>query len=127
MRSRKHHRRRYVTPYRDPRPDDTAESHRKAANRKAQQLCAQVAETLSFVLQAECNDEILRDVLVESVVPAPDSTRLLVTVIPSPAAGALDAGQVNQHLMKAYGKLRSEVAMAIHRRKVPELIFGVRL
>jgi ribosome-binding factor A len=124
MRSKKRGRRRFATPYHDVGPD--RESQRKAANRKARQLCAQVAETLSFVLQAECNDEVLRDVLVEAVEPAPDSTRLLVTVAPSPAAGALDAAQVREHLLQAYGKLRSEVAMAIHRRKVPELVFAVR-
>ncbi len=122
MRSRKHRRRRFATPYQD----DAGEPRHKAGNRKAQQLCAQVAETLSFVLQAECNDEILRDLLVESVVPAPDSTRLLVTVMPSPAAPSLDVARVHEHLAQAYGKLRSEVAGAIHRKKVPELVFGVR-
>ena len=133
MRSRGHRHRRFATPFREPTDDDsmhpnewTREPGRKPGNRKAQQLCAQVAETLSFVL-AECNDDILRDLLVESVVPAPDSTRLLVTVMPSAGADRLDPSQVHEHLHQAHGKLRSEVAMAIHRRKVPELVFGVRL
>ncbi len=86
-----------------------------------------MAETLSFVLQADCNDDVLRDVLVESVVPAPDSTRLLVTVMPSPAADTLNPADVHERLLQAYGKLRSEVAASICRRKVPELIFSVRL
>jgi ribosome-binding factor A len=95
----------------------------KVANRKALQLAAQVAETLSQVLQGECDDEILRDLLVTSVVPAPDSTQLLVTVSPAPSAGPVSTTEVMNHLQKARGKLRSEVALAIHRRKTPELLF----
>jgi ribosome-binding factor A len=96
---------------------------RKVANRKALQLAAQVAETLSQVLQGECDDEVLRDLLVMSVVPAPDSTQLLVTVSLAPSAGTVSTAEVMEHLQKARGKLRSEVALAIHRRKTPELLF----
>jgi ribosome-binding factor A len=96
---------------------------RKVANRKALQLSAQVADTLSQVLQGECDDEVLRDLLVMSVTPAPDSTQLLVTVSPAPSAGAVSTTEIMEHLQKAKGKLRSEVALAIHRRKTPELLF----
>jgi ribosome-binding factor A len=99
------------------------ESSRRVFNRKALQLCAQVAETLSLVLQGECDDDVLRDVMVLSVVPAPDSTQLLVTLGPAPGASACDPGQIMQHVQKAHGKLRSEVAAAIHRRKTPALLF----
>jgi ribosome-binding factor A len=92
-------------------------------NRKALQLCSQVAETLQCVLQGECDDEVLRDLLVLSVEPAPDSTRLLVTVSLSPAARERTAIEVLVHLHRAYSVLRGEVARAIHRRKTPELIF----
>ncbi len=43
------------------------------------QLCHQVAETLEEVL-AECGDVVLQDLRVLDVEPAPDASRLLVTV-----------------------------------------------
>jgi ribosome-binding factor A len=97
----------------------------KVANRKALQLCGQVARTLSRVLAGECGDDVLREVIVESVQPAPDSSRLLVTVLPSPAAGAVDPATVLERLHRASGMLRSEVAAAIHRRRAPLLTFRV--
>jgi ribosome-binding factor A len=96
-------------------------SSRKKTNRKALQLAGQVAETLNWVLGWESSNEILRSMSVESVVPAPDSTRMLVTV--RFAGGAL--GEAQEHLHRAAGKLRSEVAASIHRKRVPELIFRV--
>ena len=102
----------------DPRFDDR-DSGRKIVNRKALQLCGQVAETLAVAL-ASSADEVLRDLLVESVVPAPSSMRLLVTLAPPPDATLAD---VTDHLHRAAGWLRSEVARAITRRKTPELMF----
>ena len=54
-------------------------------NRKAAQLCRQVAVTLDEVL-AECGDGVLRNLHVVNVEPFPDASRLLVTV------SAVDAG-----------------------------------
>ena len=48
-------------------------------DRKAAQLCRQVAVTLDEVL-AECGDGVLRDLHVVDVEPFPDASRLLVTV-----------------------------------------------
>jgi ribosome-binding factor A len=97
----------------------------KVTNRKALQLCAQVARTLSTVLAGECEDDLLRDLLVESVHPAPDSMHLLVRVCLAASATEVDANQVMEHLHRAHGRLRSEVAAAIHRKRVPELTFCV--
>jgi len=98
-------------------------SLKKPKNRKTLQLCAQVAQTLSEILQGECGDPILRDLFVEKVVPFPDSTRLLVLVCPSPAAQEVELSQVLEHLVRATAKFRQEVAAAIHRKKVPDLMF----
>jgi ribosome-binding factor A len=97
----------------------------KVTNRKALQLCAQVARTLSTVLAGECDDDLLRDLLVESIHPAPDSMHLLVTVSVTAAAGTVDRNQVLERLHRAYGMLRREVAAVIHRKRVPELTFCV--
>ena len=97
----------------------------KVTNRKALQLCAQIARTLSTVLAGECEDDLLRDLFVESVRPAPDSMHLLVRVCLATSATAIDANQVLDHLHRAHGRLRREVAAAIHRKRVPELTFCV--
>ena len=98
---------------------------RRRTNRKALQLCAQVARTLGEVLAWESGDDLLRDLTVESVQPAPDSSRLLVTVRLHAAPGTVPADRVLEHLNRAQGKLRAEVAAAIHRKRVPELTFRV--
>jgi ribosome-binding factor A len=99
----------------------------KVANRKALQLCGQVARILTSVLAGECGDAVLREVVVESVRPFPHSAHLLVTVVPAPSAEALAPATVLEHLHRAGGLLRREVAAAIHRRRAPELLFRVAL
>jgi len=98
-------------------------SQGRIANRKALQLCGQVARTLNCVLSGECGNDVLREVIVESVQPVPNTSRLLVTVSLAPSAAVLEPATVLQHLHCASGMLRSEVAAAIHRRKTPELVF----
>jgi ribosome-binding factor A len=105
----------------DPRKDDLKRSD-KAPNRKALQLCSQVERTLNLVL-VDSGEECLRDLLVAAVDPAPDSTRLLVTLCPALSAEAGDPGQVMAALHRAQRLLRREVAAAIHRKKTPELTF----
>jgi ribosome-binding factor A len=101
------------------------EPQERVANRKALQLCGQVARTLSCVLSGECGDDVLREIIVEAVQPVPNTSRLLVTVTLAPSAAGVEPATVLQHLHSASGMLRSEVAAAIHRRKTPELVFRV--
>jgi ribosome-binding factor A len=108
----------------DPRYDKHGRSSR-ASNRKALQLCAQVARTLQSVLAGEVGDDLLRDLVVESVVPAPNSGRLLVTLSRADS-GAASAEEVMRRLSRALGLLRGQVAAAITRRKTPELTFRLR-
>ncbi len=85
--------------------------------RKALQLCRQVQRELTFVL-GDSPDDVLRGLLVESVDPAPTASRLLVSVSSQePTQVVLVA------LQRASGLLRSEIAGAIHRKRVPELLF----
>jgi ribosome-binding factor A len=106
----------------DPRLEGRGPSG-PAPNRKALQLSGQVARTLSGLL-AESEDDVLRDLLVVSVVPAPYASRLLVSVAPSPAE-AVEAPAVLERLERVRGRLRTEVAAAVHRRKAPDLTFRV--
>ncbi len=107
----------------DPR-DLLREGARKKGGRKTLQLCGQVAEALNYAFAAVCNNDVLREMTVVAVQPAPDEARLLVTVGPS-LPGPCDPAEVLAQLHHAAGKLRSEVAAAIHRKKVPELTFCV--
>lgn len=97
---------------------------RTGLDRKALQLCHQVAETLEAVL-AECGDSLLQGLRVLDVEPAPDATRLLVTVAveEGPPDAKLDINRVHEHLTRASGHLRSEVATAITRKRTPMLVY----
>jgi ribosome-binding factor A len=107
----------------DPR-DLFRANARKKGGRKTLQLCGQVAEVLNYAFAAICNDDVLRELGVLAVQPAPDESRLLVTVGPT-LPGPCDPNQVLAHVQQSLGKLRSEVAAAIHGKKVPELAFRV--
>jgi ribosome-binding factor A len=100
-----------------------ASSHRlssgRQGERKARQFCRQVQRALNLAL-AECSVDGLNDLFVEGVSPAPDCEHLLVhVVIPVDwsVTGALSA------LRRDAPRLRSEVAMAITRKRAPELSF----
>jgi len=58
-------------------------------------------------------------------VPAPYASRLLVAVAPSPAPEAVEVAAVLERLDRVRGRLRTEVAAAVHRRKAPDLTFRV--
>jgi hypothetical protein len=104
---------------------DPREFHKKPTgkvpNRKALQLCGQIARTLSLVLM-ECSDGVLRELLVEAVQPAPTSARLLVTLS---APDGMELEPVLQRVLGASGLLRRKAVEAIHRRKAPELTFRI--
>jgi ribosome-binding factor A len=92
-------------------------------DRKALQLCHQVAETLEEVL-AECGDSYLQGLRVLDVEPAPDASRLLVTLaVDGLLDEDLDLDRVHDHLARASGHLRSEVATAITRKRAPVLVY----
>jgi ribosome-binding factor A len=93
---------------------------KQADDRKTLQLCRQVERALTWAL-GESEDELLRELLVVSVEPAPNSRRLLVSVAPLERLN--DLFDVIRRLDAARGWLRSEVAAAITRRKAPELMF----
>jgi ribosome-binding factor A len=104
----------------DPRYD--RDPHRRQApNRKALQLCSQIRDCLNMCF-ADCGDDFLRELVVESVVPAPDSRQMLVTIA---APKDFETPSVLDHIARASGKLRSEAAAAIHRKRVPRLVFQV--
>ena len=95
----------------------------KQQSRKAGQLCGQVRDALHSAL-AGCGDAVLQALAVASVEPAPHTGRLLVKVN-LPADAGIDRATAEDHLRRATGMLRSEVAAAVNRRYAPELAFAV--
>jgi ribosome-binding factor A len=106
----------------DPRELARRGGPRGKPRRKVEQLCRQVAETLDSALAAE-RDDVLQGLQVVSVAPAPDASRLLVTVRAVAAPSAVDPGLVLDRLARASPRLRCEVAAAITRRKAPTLTY----
>lgn len=98
-------------------------SSRKKTNRKTLQLCSQVAQTLSVILSWESGSELLRNLVVEAVEPAPDSTRVLVSVSLAVTAEPCSLRQALACLQHSAAWLRTEIAAAIHRKRVPQLVF----
>lgn len=103
----------------DPRFDKDDYSRKSIVNRKALQLCAQVKDTLIMAF-SQMADATLRELYVQDVIPAPDSTQLLATVVTEH-----DASKVVEQIAKANGILRNEVASGINRKRVPQLKFNV--
>src|SRR5262245_34341761 len=94
---------------------------RRRDDRGVQRLCSQVRDALTYAL-ADCRDATLQSLRVDAVEPAPDATRLAVTVHVADEAEAVAA---RERLALAAGMLRTEVAAATRRRRAPELVFRV--
>lgn len=93
----------------------------RRADRKERQLCRQVQEAIGEALSA-VDDAVLSDVWICGVEPAPDASRLAVLVRASREA---DPERVKERLGRVSGYLRTEVAQAISRKRVPTLVFEV--
>lgn len=95
------------------------EDHR--GDRKERQLCRQVREAIGEALSS-LDDDVLMDVWVCDVTPAPDASRLAVLV-----RGPRDRPpeQVKERLERVSGYLRTEVAAAITRKRTPTLTFEI--
>ena len=92
----------------------------RQGERKSRQFCRQVQRALNLALADGHADDGMTDLFVEAVSPAPDCGHLLVHVIvpvDRPVTEALGA------LRRDAPRLRSEVAMAITRKRAPELSF----
>lgn len=88
---------------------------------KDQQLCRQVADAIAWFL-ADVDDPRLAALTVAGAMPAPDATRVVVTLA---GAEAVDAGEAQAALAEYADELREEVAAEIHRKRVPALAFRV--
>lgn len=107
----------------DPREFFQPTRKRDKAGRKARQLCRQVQKTLDQILSGETGDELLGALHVVSVTSSADSTALLVTVAADLSPDRFDRAAIEVRLANISGRLRSEVAGAITRKRTPLLVF----
>ncbi len=93
--------------------------------RKTLQLCKQVERTLNQVLSGECDDDVLRELLVVGVEPLQGTSQLLVTLQPFDPGDSPAVPQILEHLHRAKNHLREAVAETVSRRKMPDLLFQI--
>ena len=86
------------------------------------QLCRQVFDALTYAL-AELDDPVIDELALASVVPAPSSARVLVTL--EPMRDDLDPEVALCRVRELAAELREEVATEVTRRRVPELVFRI--
>jgi ribosome-binding factor A len=94
--------------------------HRKG--HKDRQVCRQVFDALSYAL-TELDDPVIAELALVAVDPAPDASRVLVTLAPS--RGDIDLDDALARVRARAGELRVEVAAEVNRRRIPELTFRV--
>jgi len=100
--------------------ESNSRSSDRQAERKTRQFCRQVQRALNLALADYNPGDGVADMFVEDVSPAPDCGRLLVHIlVPAgcPVSDAIGA------LRRDTPRIRSEVAMAITRKRAPELLF----
>jgi ribosome-binding factor A len=95
----------------------------KGPSRKDMQLCKQVSRCLSGALENETADPVLSRLIVMAVEPDPHAGRLRVTVAPR-EMGA-DGSDILRRLRTAKGFLRACLGGAVHRKRIPELVFAL--
>lgn len=108
----------------DPREYFKPDRQTDKANKKARQLCRQAVQTLDLVL-ADCDDEAMVSLFVIGVQPAPDSSRLLVTVGADVPPDQVDRASILSRLQYQTPRLRAELARSINRKRVPILVFNI--
>ena len=107
-------------------PHDYFRTDRRSSkeNRKSLRLCRQVFHCLSMVL-ADCDDAMMQSLSVADVIPAPDSSRLLVLLDMDRQVTDVTSEQLLARAVAQVPRLRSEIASSIHRKRVPTLALQI--
>ena len=101
-------------------------STKRKTGHHALRLCSQVERALGVVFAGGFASQVLQDLVVVAVEPSPNVSRLMVTVVPTDSEAPVDLVAIVRHLDLVSGLLRSEIAGAIHRKRVPSLVFRVK-
>jgi hypothetical protein len=128
-------RKRELSPTGEVYPGDEADVSRffgerersRKVNWKVLQLCKQVERAATLALEGEWVGDALLGAVVATVEPAPNAARLKVVVVLVPGKGVDEVERARATLAELKATFRSEVARSIHRKRVPEIVFDVRL
>lgn len=104
--------------------NDKFECQSKEAQRAAR-LCKVVERVAASVLEEMGADEVLRHCDVLAVMPGASRARMVIEVGLRLSAQAPGIHDVYRALDDAHGRLRTEVARAINRKRAPLLAFNV--
>lgn len=88
-------------------------------------MCRQVFDALTYAL-VEIDDPLIEDLMLASVVPAPNASRMIVTLVAARedlSANERDAAL--EAIASNADELREDVAAEITRQRVPELVFRI--
>jgi ribosome-binding factor A len=105
-------------------PREYLKTRRKKGDRKTKQLCQQVMRTLSLAL-TDCEHDLLQNLSLVQVVPAPDSSCLMLIVQFDGPNDEFDHGACLSALQSQTVRLQFEISRAIHRKRVPNLTFSL--
>jgi len=116
-------------------PDDRADPRHffgeadrsRRRNWKVLQLCKLVERAAAVTLAGVCESDSLLGASVVSVEPGPDSGRLMVTVVLASGRGIEDMAEARAAVVRGTAAFREEAARSVHRKRVPEVVFDVRL
>ena len=92
---------------------------------KTMSLCKLVGRIVQTALTGEVADEILQDLTVLEVQPAPNAGRLMVVLMQGRLTAATPLDDIYARLERVQGLLRSEIAQSTTRKRTPELAFMV--
>lgn len=106
----------------DPRQGPRGRSRKHRKDRKTLQLCKQVEVAVQLALAAS-RDEDLATLTTLRVEPLKGVGRLLVLLCATNEADVIDVAEASTLVAGAEGRLRKAVADAIHRKRVPSLVF----
>ncbi|HEY0192795.1 MAG TPA: hypothetical protein VGC42_16865 [Kofleriaceae bacterium] len=84
------------------------------------QVCRQVFDALSLAM-GELDDPLIVELVLESVTPAPNASRVQINLMP--ARAGIDREAALAALAKVTPELRAQVAAELTRKRVPELVF----
>lgn len=101
---------------------ETKKERKQSDDHKRLRLCRQVAQTLSFVF-SESKVESIRCLKLHEVIPEENRTALTVRLDRSSEFNEAEEIELLDILKEHEGWLRSEVAAAITRKRVPQLSF----
>jgi len=97
--------------------------HANSDSRRDQQLCRQ-AERILALAWVELDDPLLEEVALVGVHARGGGT-LGVELLAPPGTDEETLSEMREHIAAARGRLRSELARSIHRRRVPDIILHV--